>query len=99
LRAKTSSSSNNPFTIEEAKTEDMGHIHRLLTDLNLPLDGLNNTQIWIAKGRDREVLGSAGLETWATQGLVRSVAVKKEFQGSGVGGKLVRHVISEAGKR
>jgi len=64
----------------------------------LPLDGLNNTKLWVLQSSQNDVLGVAGLEIYGIQGLLRSVAVNKNFQHKGYGALLVNHIIAEAKK-
>jgi amino-acid N-acetyltransferase len=86
------------FKIRPAQLEDQKIIHNLLSGFKLPLDGLDETKLWVLQSSIRDVLGVAGLETFGSQGLLRSVAVSKNLQGQDYGTLLVNHVISEAKK-
>jgi amino-acid N-acetyltransferase len=72
---------------------------RLLSDANLPIEGLEETEVWCAKDDAGRVVGVAGLESWGRQGLLRSVAVNAGNRRSGVGTALVRHILEEAKSR
>lgn len=62
----------------------------------MPLDGLEETKLWVLEGSNGKVLGVAGLEVYGNQGLLRSVAVIKDRHNRGYGTSLVNHVIGEA---
>jgi N-acetylglutamate synthase-like GNAT family acetyltransferase len=83
------------FKTRQAEYGDEEAIRFLLSGFKLPLDGLENTQLWILNSHDA-ILGVAGLEIYGKQGLLRSVAVNKDLQRQGFGAFLVKHVITEA---
>jgi amino-acid N-acetyltransferase len=43
-----------------------------------------------------DLIGCIGLELYGNQGLLRSLAVKKHYQGNGVGLRLIEKVLEEA---
>jgi amino-acid N-acetyltransferase len=59
---------------------------------DLPL-GLDNFLVGIEDG---EVAGVAGLETYGTYGLLRSLVVKPVFRSQGVAGKLLKEIEDKA---
>ena len=86
------------FKIRLAQLKDQKIIHSLLSGFKLPLDGLEETKLWLLESGNGEVLGVAGLELYGNQGLLRSVAVTQGIQNQGVGTALANFVISEAKK-
>jgi len=84
--------------IRQAQLEDKDCISLLLSSFELPLDGLENSKMWVLLENDGSVQGVAGLEVWGGNGLLRSVAVNKNLQNRGYGSALVKHVINEAKK-
>ena len=78
-----------PRTVVAAgRPEDRAEVEALLTTSQLPLEGLEQTELVIAR-IDGELVGTAGLERWEGFGLVRSVAVAEGHRGSGIAATLV----------
>ena len=86
------------FKIRPAQVEDQKIIRSLLSAFKLPLDGLEETKLWILQSSNRGVIGVAGLELYGNQGLLRSVAISKSLQSRGYGISLVNYVKGEARK-
>ncbi len=86
------------FKIRQARLEDKECISLLLSGFKLPLDGLENSKMWVLQESNGSIHGVAGLEVWGGKGLLRSVAVNKNLQNQGYGSSLVKHVINEARK-
>jgi amino-acid N-acetyltransferase len=86
------------YQIRLAQPNDQKIIPTLLLGYKLPLDGLENTKLWILQLKNGEVAGIAGLEVYCDQGLLRSVAVVDGMRNHGYGAILTKHVISEAKK-
>jgi amino-acid N-acetyltransferase len=86
------------FKIRQARLEDKECISLLLLGFELPLDGLEDSRMWVLQENNGSVQGVAGLEVWEGKGLLRSVAVNKNLQNRGYGSALVKHVINEAKK-
>ncbi len=84
--------------IRPAQAHDQKNIHALLSDFGLPLDGLKETKLWVLQSTNGEVTGVAGLESYGSQGLLRSVAIIKSLHNQGYGTSLAKHVIGEAKK-
>ncbi len=84
--------------IRPAQAPDQKRIHSLLSDFGLPLDGLDETRLWVLQSSSGEVTGVAGLESYGNQGLLRSVAVVKTLHDRGYGKLLAKYVIGEAKK-
>jgi amino-acid N-acetyltransferase len=84
--------------IRRAEIEDhQQQIKELLPTFELPLAGLENTKMWILEDKEN-MIGTAGLEMWGKQGLLRSIAVSKNMHNRGCGTSLVNHIIKEAKK-
>jgi amino-acid N-acetyltransferase len=72
-------------------------VRSLLVGAALPvvdLDG-GTVQFIVATGND-EPVGAIGLESFGTAGLLRSLVVRSDLRGSGVGGRLVEALESRA---
>jgi amino-acid N-acetyltransferase len=86
------------FKIRPAQFEDQKNIHTILSDFNLPLEGLDSTKLWVLQLDNGEIVGVAGLEMYDMQCLLRSVAVLKAFHNQSFGTYLTNFVIVEAKK-
>jgi len=66
--------------------------------LKLPIAGVDEwlDRFWVAQ-HESQVVGVAGMEHYGDGGLLRSVAIAHEWQGSGIGRALVDRVL-EAGR-
>ncbi len=89
--------------IEVAKNSDHAAILVLLQNVNLPPDGielhLNNFLIIRhpeAVAGPEFLIGSVGLEIYQDSALLRSLAVHPDFQGLGLGTRLVDNIIEIA---
>ena len=65
------------YKIRPAQLNDQKTIRTLLLGFKLPLDGLEETKLWVLQLNNGEVVGVAGLEIYGNQGLLRSVAVTR----------------------
>jgi amino-acid N-acetyltransferase len=87
-------------TVRPASASDLEAIGRLLEEAELPTAGaeefLSNFVVAEADGR---LLGVAGLEVHDRDGLLRSVAVSAASRGLGLGDRLTRRILDEAGRR
>jgi amino-acid N-acetyltransferase len=83
-------------TIRRAGEADHEAVATLLRDLELPTDGVADwlDKFWVAEHEGR-VVGVAGMERYGDGGLLRSVAVAREWQGSGIGRTLVDRVLED----
>jgi len=91
---------NASIAIEAAKGPDLKAVLNLLTDCELPVEGLSehfSTALVARSGH--EIVGCAALELYGTSGLVRSIAVAKSHRGQGVGGGLVRTLLDVAASK
>jgi amino-acid N-acetyltransferase len=74
-------------------------VRQLLNTSRLPPDGLDasNCEVWVAEVNGR-IVGSAALERYDLDRLLRSVAVEEEARGQSIGRTLVDHAIAVARK-
>jgi amino-acid N-acetyltransferase len=84
------------WRVGKPDTKDLKDAKRLLSESELPVEGLEEAELWCVKGQSGGLIGVAGLERWGTQGLVRSVAVDGGQRRLGVGKVLVERVLEEA---
>jgi amino-acid N-acetyltransferase len=96
--AKTMNKPENTPKIRPAQVEDQKQISSLLSEFKLPLDGLENTKMWVLQENNGNIVGTAGLEIWEEKGLLRSVVVNKNLHNRDYGTSLVNYVINEARK-
>jgi len=90
----------HPVTIRSATPSDWPHFAALLQGHALPLEGAQEHlgDFFLAVCGD-SIVGSAGMEVYGGEALLRSVAVLPDRQGHGVGRMLVSHLIDEAKRR
>ena len=83
-------------TLRRAGHKDHEAVAILLRDLELPTAGVADwfDLFWVAD-HDGRVVGAAGMERYGDGGLLRSVAVAREWRGSGIGRALVDRVLEE----
>ena len=80
------------FELRSAVQGDLESVKSLLLEAGLPTDGVEDqfpAQYKVATAAG-SVVGVAGLELHGDVGLFRSLAVRSEFRGAGVGSTLVR---------
>lgn len=89
--------------IEAAKKEDYGAVEVLLRKTDLPPDEieLHMENFLVIRHLDTDrgtelLIGSVGLEIYADSALLRSLAVHLDFQGTGLGSRLVNSMIEVA---
>jgi ubiquinone/menaquinone biosynthesis C-methylase UbiE/N-acetylglutamate synthase-like GNAT family acetyltransferase len=88
------------FQIEPAGEQHLSQVYALLTAANLPTEGVTDQygdQYCVAVDAAGRVVGVAGLETYGSDGLLRSVAVDAGWRGRGVGAALTRDRLAAAG--
>jgi N-acetylglutamate synthase-like GNAT family acetyltransferase len=86
------------ITIEKASPECLGEILEILSQVNLPHDGVKEHfgGFLVARNGGGRILGCAGLERYEEIGLLRSAAVLSEYQGQWIGNKLIRELLKRA---
>jgi len=86
--------------IRPAGDTDLAAIEELLTQNDLPLDGVREALgTFVVAEADGDLVGVAGLEICCDDALLRSVAVSPEWRSRGVGRALVTRAISDAESR
>ena len=84
-------------TVRPATSGDYEAVAELLRAAQLPLDGVPRmlTEFYVAENRGR-VLGAIGLQSYGSDGLLRSVVVEPAARSAGIGVALVDHVLGQA---
>ena len=89
--------------LRAATDTDLPAIERLLASSGLPTAGVAEALrgfVVAESGRDKRIVGVIGLELCCDEyALLRSTAVDPEFRGTGLGRRLVTHVIADAESR
>jgi amino-acid N-acetyltransferase len=93
--------------IRQATSDDRAAIERLLTDAQLPTEGVaeiladHPDDFFVAEVNDatRRIVGAGGLEACCDDALLRSVVVQPEWRSHGVGHDLVRRIVCHAESR
>lgn len=84
-------------TLRPAAPADWPQVVELLHAAQLPLDGArDHLADFVLALRDEQPAGCAGLERYGQAALLRSVAVRAEERGSGVGRALVNALLARA---
>jgi amino-acid N-acetyltransferase len=84
----------NSVIIRQAQRCDQLPILNLLLHADLPTAGVGEwLDFFFVAETNGVVIGIAGLELHATDGLLRSVAVNEEWRGSGIGRRLTNVVV------
>jgi amino-acid N-acetyltransferase len=83
--------------LRELTKADTSAVHELLRACRLPVAGVPEDAAWLlAAESDAQIVGVAGLELHAGDGLLRSVAVAPEHRGSRVASRLCAAVETRA---
>lgn len=87
--------------VRRARATDLPQVEALLRAAGLPVEGVaESLETWFEVAEvGGAVAGVAGLESYGTSGLLRSVAVAAERQGAGIGETLVRRRLRDAKRR
>lgn len=89
-------------SIREAQQADLPHLTALLEQNDMVTEGLlaPGTRCWLVETTSEnstpELVGLAGLEYSDSAALIRSVLVRKDFRGQGIGAALVDCVLESA---
>jgi len=83
-------------TIVRCATEaDWPHVEKMLVDANMPLDGARAAMPdFLVAAHSDEIVGAAALEQYASAALLRSVVVRSDMRGTGVGHLLVAQLLA-----
>jgi N-acetylglutamate synthase-like GNAT family acetyltransferase len=81
--------------IEKASPECLNDVLEILSQVNLPHDGVKEHfgGFLIARSGGGKILGCVGMERHGELGLLRSTAVLSEYQGQWIGNNLVRELL------
>lgn len=84
--------------ITDASSDDLGEILELLSQVQLPYEGVaeNVSTFLVARNESLRLIATIGLERHGNTGLLRSAAVAPEFQGCGIGSQLTTHLLERA---
>ena len=86
------------ITIADASTEDLQDILDLLSQVQLPHDGVaeNLSGFLVARDESSRVIATIGLERHGDTALLRSAAVAPQYQGCGIGSRLTENLLDRA---
>ena len=86
------------ITIADASAEDLQDILDLLSQVQLPHDGVaeNVSGFLVARNESSRVVATIGLERHGDTALLRSAAVAREYQGCGIGSRLTENLLHRA---
>ena len=86
--------------ITNASSDDLNDILDLLTQVQLPHDGVkeNVTGFFVARDEGSRLVATIGLERHGSTALLRSAAVSPQYQGCGIGSRLTSHLLERATK-
>src|SRR5215212_11870568 len=86
------------ITITDASSDDLRDILALLSDVQLPPDGVaeNVSAFLVARDESSRLIATIGLERHGNTALLRSAAVAPEYQGSGIGSQLTAQLLERA---
>jgi amino-acid N-acetyltransferase len=89
--------------LRPARPEELAAVRDLLVSAGLPLDGLEDAALLLVAVRGAAVVGCAALERHGADGnavqLLRSVAVREDLRGAGLGAALTERILAEADAR
>lgn len=86
------------ITITDATTDDLQAILDLLSQVQLPHDGVaeNISSFLVARDDSSRLVATIGLERHGDTALLRSAAVAPEYQGCGIGSRLTERLLERA---
>jgi amino-acid N-acetyltransferase len=86
-------------SIRGARQADWASVRDLLERAGLPIAGVEEwLPHFLVAEHEGEIVGAAGLELYGASALLRSVAVRPDWQRSGLGRQLVDRLLSQAGE-
>jgi amino-acid N-acetyltransferase len=86
------------ISITRASSDDLREILALLSEVQLPHDGVaeNVSTFFVARNESARIIATIGLERHGNTALLRSAAVAPEYQGCGIGSRLTTHLVERA---
>lgn len=85
--------------IEAAKREELPRILELLEEADLPVAGVDDVESFLVAREEEGVVGCIGLEAYDDVALLRSLVVRAQTRGSGLGRLLVERLLELASER
>jgi len=87
------------IAITDASTDDLQAILDLLSQVQLPHDGVaENLSDFLVARDESQLIATIGIERHGDTALLRSAAVAPEYQGCGIGSRLTEHLLQRATK-
>jgi len=88
------------ITITDASPKDLPDILDLLSQVQLPHDGVAEAvgAFLVARDGSSRLIATVGLEHHGNTALLRSAAVAPEYQGCGIGSRLTENILQQATK-
>jgi amino-acid N-acetyltransferase len=84
-------------TVRKAGGEDLASVNELLAEAGLPTAGIEDwLPNFLVAEHEGRIVAVAGLESYGPSALLRSVAVRPDWRGSGLGRQLVERLLSDA---
>jgi amino-acid N-acetyltransferase len=88
---------NEVISLEPARASDVASIVALLTQVGLPVRGVEeNIKNFLVARVGQRVVGCIGMEVYGESCLLRSLAVHPDYQGRGLGFELAQQIILRA---
>jgi len=86
------------ITIADASHDDLRDVLDLLSQVQLPHDGVaeNVSAFLVARDESSRLIATVGLERHGSTALLRSAAVAPEYQGCGIGSRLTENLLERA---
>jgi amino-acid N-acetyltransferase len=83
--------------IRKATNRDLDDVERMLSESDLPLDGVKeNLSGFVVAEEGGRIIGAVGLEKFGSVALLRSAVVAEGHRGGGVGRRLVERILQFA---
>jgi len=82
--------------VRRVTAADLPHVERFLVDADLTVAGLSNASLWMETDADGAITSTTGFERVGSHVLIRSVAVRPDLRGTGVGLRNAAFAILEA---
>src|SRR3954454_13284495 len=83
-----------------ATADDLPRIKELLTNSQLPTDGVDeHWRTFVVARNGSRIVGCGGSEAYQFAALIRSIAVEDEYRSHGIGRRLVRQLLDRLASR